>query len=175
MKNIINNREQLSNFANLYTTYGEQPMVYEPNKVTFQILRKYREQHETRTTGLKTLFDVAIVDADGVRKEYFGKPASFFGKLISGEVKPSGRTRAKKEMTPTEKVQALKDEVAKLAERQREIAELVGTDKKGKLTWSAYQARLEAEEVAKKAQKATAELTLEELLAEVARRQAEQE
>lgn len=173
--NTISNREMLANFANLFNTYGEGTIhTYAPNGKQFQILRKYREEHESRTTGLKTLFDVAILE-DGKRTEYNGKPSTFFAGLISGEKVSTGRTRksAPKQQTPAEVVESLKAEMTSLKERQREITEMVG--KVGKeLDWAGYQARLEAEERAKHCQTAMAEMSIEELLAEVARRQAEQ-
>lgn len=172
----ISNREQLQ-LAKMFNENGEaQVYVYEPNSKQFQILRKYKEEGGRK--GLKVLFDVAIIDG-ATRLEYVGKDATTLAKVITGEAKSNGKTRTKKVQTAAEKVDALRAEWDAIRERQMEIAELTGNKlpkmpKADKLDFSEYLASLEEAERTERVQRATAEMSIEELLAEVARRQAEQ-
>lgn len=172
----ITNREELQ-LANLFKSNGEGAKYhYQPNGKEFQILRKYKEEGERK--GLKVLFDVAMFDGS-TRLEYVGKDATTLAKIITGEAKSNGKSRAKKVKSPAEIVEALRAEWDSLRERQMEIAEMIGNKlpkmpKAEKLDFSEYLASLEEAERTERVQKATAEMSIEELLAEVARRQAEQ-
>ena len=169
-------REQLQ-LARMFNDNGEaQVYTYEPNGKQFQILRKYKEEGERK--GLKVIFDVAIIDGS-TRAEYVGKDATTLAKVITGEAKSNGKTRAKKVQTAAEKVDALRAEWDAIRERQMEIAGMTSNKlpkmpKADKLDFTEYIAKLEEAERAERVQKATAEMSIEELLAEVARRQAEQ-
>lgn len=172
----IDNRDQLQ-LANLFKSNGEGAKYhYTPNGKEFQILRKYKEEGERK--GLKVLFDVAIIDGS-TRVEYVGKDATTLAKVITGEARNNGKTRTKKVQTAAEKVDALRAEWDAIRERQMEIAEMTSNKlpkmpKADNLDFSQYLASLEEAERTERVQKATAEMSIEELLAEVARRQAEQ-